>query len=403
MSEPLLIDPDVEFRKRLMAAGGETLSKCYQCGTCTVVCPLSPDGEPFPRKELLWAQWGLKDRLMTDGDVWLCHQCNDCSRQCPREAAPGDVMAVVRQSVVEEYARPGWLAKMVSAPKWLPALILVPALLIGLAIVANGGFNTGGEGGHHFHANGIFAEGGGYKVANFDNFFAHYPIVIFFTGFVGLSLVGAAMGLLRYWKALDAATGANGASSDAKANCIEVVTDILTHRKFRECEATKKRYWGHLLLFYGFAGMFVTTALAAVLYYVATYPFGWFHPVKMLGNVSGVAFLVGLVLMVIERLRGDQFAPRTGYADWLFIIAIAVTVVTGMVCQTARLWEYPGAAYAWYYIHLVFVFFLLVYLPYSKFAHLLYRIVAMIHAKRSGREAAVAEKVVAPAEETPAA
>jgi cobalamin biosynthesis protein CobD/CbiB len=34
--------------------------------------------------------------------------------------------------------------------------------------------------------------------------------------------------------------------------------------------------------------MFVTTSLAAILYYTAGYPFGILHPVKWLGNIGGL-------------------------------------------------------------------------------------------------------------------
>ena len=41
-----------------------------------------------------------------------------------------------------------------------------------------------------------------------------------------------------------------------------------------------------------------------------------------------------------------------------------------------------------YFVHLVFVFYVIAYLPFSKLAHLLYRPLAIIHAKNVGRDTA---------------
>jgi quinone-modifying oxidoreductase subunit QmoC len=60
--------------------------------------------------------------------------------------------------------------------------------------------------------------------------------------------------------------------------------------------------------------------------------------------------------------------------------------ITGFLTQFARMAEASFWAYLFYGIHLVFVFYLLAYLPYSKFAHMIYRTVAMIFAEYSNRK-----------------
>jgi quinone-modifying oxidoreductase subunit QmoC len=56
-------------------------------------------------------------------------------------------------------------------------------------------------------------------------------------------------------------------------------------------------------------------------------------------------------------------------------------VVTGIASELLRLWQAP-VMYGIYYVHLVLVFALFLYAPYTKFAHLLYRTLAMAAAWR---------------------
>ena len=77
------LTPDSGFARELMDAGGESLKKCYQCATCAVACPMAPANHPYPRKEMVWASWGLKDKITADPDIWLCHNCGNCAELCP--------------------------------------------------------------------------------------------------------------------------------------------------------------------------------------------------------------------------------------------------------------------------------------------------------------------------------
>jgi quinone-modifying oxidoreductase subunit QmoC len=58
---------------------------------------------------------------------------------------------------------------------------------------------------------------------------------------------------------------------------------------------------------------------------------------------------------------------------------LGVTTLTGFFTQWLRLAGFK-VAYLVYFVHLLFIYFLLVYIPYSKFAHVVYRTVAMLHA-----------------------
>ncbi len=372
MADPALVQPDLEFKRTVLGLGAHDLTSCYQCGTCSVVCPISTDADPFPRKEMIWVQWGLKDRLLTDPAVWLCHQCNLCNTYCPRDAKPADVMSSLRDYSITHYAVPEFMGKAMSQAKYLPLLFSFPAFIFLAVLTLLGNLTSLPTG----------------QIV-FSKFMPIIYIEIIFSLGVGAAIVAAILGGVQYWKGMSGSSLAAGNTEPIKG-LIPTLFDVLMHRKFRHCEedrvGTRESYKSHLhkshlAVFYGFLGLVITTTSVGIGIYVFGYLTPWplWHPVKILGNVSGAAVLIACGVFLYRRLKDKEKAGKSTYSDWLFLWILALTTLTGFLSEILRLADIPPLAYWVYFIHLVFIFSLLVYIPYSKFAHLVYRFVAMLY------------------------
>ena len=108
---PLQLRPDLGFIERLAQAAGDSFKRCYQCGTCSVVCPLSFQGTHLPRREMALAQWGLEGDLLASPNLWLCTTCGNCARLCPREVDIPETIRAARELCVLDRAVPPELAK----------------------------------------------------------------------------------------------------------------------------------------------------------------------------------------------------------------------------------------------------------------------------------------------------
>jgi quinone-modifying oxidoreductase subunit QmoC len=386
MAGAKLIKPDLQFVKRIVAAGGDTAKKCYQCDTCNVVCNLSPDERPFPRKEMLQAQWGLKDVLKSP-DIWLCHQCSDCTVHCPRGAKPGEVLGVLRQMCIENYALPPILARMVGDMKFLPALIAMPVILFlvwlyGLGLlgvkVAEGMAHKGlaiPEGKIVYSK--LFP-----TLLGIDLIFV--PAFFFAVGVLGL-------GVMRYWKDLNEANPWKvKLQGNLVGNLVAVVKDILMHNRFRNCETTFGRALNHLMLVFGFIFLAIVTSWGFLREWVLHFdsPYNLLlppDPLKWLALLGTGLLIFGIYRIYTSRQENAEKAGYGTYFDWQLIYLIAAVGITGALSWAFRLLGSATLAYPTYFLHLVSIFCLFFFAPYTKIAHLVYRTTAMLYARMAER------------------
>lgn len=386
-----VISPDLEFVNAVIRAGGESLKKCYQCATCSVVCNLTPADNPFPRKEMIHAQWGLKEKLIANPDIWLCHQCSDCTAYCPRGAKPGEVLNAIRKLSIENYSVPGFLGKLVGNPGALVLLLAIPAVIF-LIILAGLG---------HLNLESIRNSAG--KIA-YSSLLKSYFIDGVFVPVFMFAVVSLAIGVTRYWKAMIKVTGAKPKVSIATA-LTETIGEILAHKRFEQCNVAKDRKMAHMLVFFSFIGLAITTAWAVLYLYgyeimeaMGKTPYPWLlgpspypltDPVKWIGNASAIMLLIGIVMVINNRKKNEEKAGRGGYYDWLFIYIVFAIMATGILSELARLADIAILAYLIYFSHLIVVFFLFAYAPFSKMAHMVYRATAMVFAKATERDVEV--------------
>jgi len=97
-------DIDMKFKKEVQKIpGGERMMMCFQCGTCTADCPIARFSDSYrPRKLLRMAQLGLKDRVLSSDQLWLCAACYTCVDHCPQDVEISSVIRALRNMAVQE-------------------------------------------------------------------------------------------------------------------------------------------------------------------------------------------------------------------------------------------------------------------------------------------------------------
>jgi nitrate reductase gamma subunit len=138
----------------------------------------------------------------------------------------------------------------------------------------------------------------------------------------------------------------------------------------------------HLLIMTGYATAFFLVVVLLNGLTVEGWRFqrGWpeypiYHPIRLLGYYATFAILYGTTYALIGRLRKSKPVYRKSHhTDWMFLILLQLTALTGIFINFARLLDWPATTYGLYIIHImVAVPMLILEVPFAKWAHLAYR------------------------------
>lgn len=387
-----VLNPNVQFTRQLMEAGGGDLKQCFQCATCSVACPMSPDLAPFPRKEMIWASFGLKEKLMADVDLWVCHNCGNCSELCPRGAKPAEMMSAARGMVFQDLIGPAPVARWMSKPSGLIWLFAIPAILWLLVWGIRAGI-----------VGSWFPRATDGKIVFGNIFYGDYTIdpIFMLTFFCALAIMS--VGAKRLWESFTPPGGVTvlGRRKGWIAALWDVLwEEVISAQKFSECEdgpetgqPRQSRRVSHTMLVWSFCILALVTAIVALGHWggkimpaiLIETPMPMNCPVKILANIGALMLLAALAMLTWRRMTLNPKFQSSGYYDWYLLGIIWAVAITGVLAQTFRLMDCVHAAFIIYYIHLVVVWMFFAYAPWSKLGHFVYRTVALVHVKMYGR------------------
>lgn len=101
-SESTEIDPDFKFEVA-REPGGENILTCFQCGTCSAICPVAAKFEKYdPRKIIRMVLLGMREEVLSSEIIWLCSTCYSCYVRCPQDVKITSVIKAIQNIAARE-------------------------------------------------------------------------------------------------------------------------------------------------------------------------------------------------------------------------------------------------------------------------------------------------------------
>jgi nitrate reductase gamma subunit len=324
-----------------------------------------------------YAQLGQQRPMAASRELWLCYYCAQCSDTCPREAEPGAFMASARRFAIANFD-PTTIARRLyrSAAFTWTLLALVFAALLAILLAGSPGWPTG-----RVTSQALLT-------------FVPYETIHWLGIGVGVAAVAiTAATLVNMFWAISRAPAPGGLGrppsrpevfplTAALAALKTTAAELVGQRRYRDCDSQKpgspaplplRRWFVHYSIMMGMVGL----ALATVLDYFFKTPGSYvpiWSPVRLLGTVAGVFLLYGATVAIVQRLRKtDKYYAQTMLSDWLFLGFLWAIGVTGFVLELADYATLTGWVGIVFLIHIALAFELILLLPFTKLAHIVYR------------------------------
>ncbi|MCE5336925.1 MAG: 4Fe-4S dicluster domain-containing protein, partial [Desulfobacteraceae bacterium] len=347
--------------------GLKDAGKCHNCGTCTATCDLATPENPFPRKMVRYSQLGQRDKILTSPEPWLCYYCGDCSVRCPRGADPGESMMVLRRYLTSLYDWTGFARKFYTSETFEIVAVTIVGLLVGLGMII---FRTGPANMEHPFLNSVWPS---HAIEKADLVMA--AVLTFFL----LSNVYRCIKIVLgdYFGKIPLGLYV----SEFK----ELLLNFCTQKEFGKCK-DRKQWIVHLAIMTGYASVFLMVVVLINglgvdgLKFQRDWPeYSFFHPIRLIGYYATFAIMYGTTYAIIGRLKKSKPPYQNSHpTDWMFLILLQLTTLTGILVHFTRLLDMPMPTYVIYVIHMMVAIPMLVLeVPFAKWAHLAYRPVVL--------------------------
>jgi len=357
---------------------------CLQCGSCTVTCDLAKGSASFPRRIMRYTTFGLRKLLKSSVEPWLCYYCGDCSTTCPRETEPGEAMMTLRRFLTAKYDWTGLSAKLYRSKAWeLGAFFVVGAFMLLLIWLFHGPLVT-----ERVELN-TFAPV--HMVHTFDlilfavlafflftNSFRMYWFIMHQTDSVRISDIIRGIRQNGFGFTMHQDERVKIPFYMFITEAWTMVWNFITQKLFLKCANNIGRWLKHFLLVSGYVLM-LFLVVVLLLWFQTDNIYPIYHPQRWLGYYATAVLLFGTVEILIGRIRKrEQIHRFSDFSDWMFPILLLLTTVSGILVHIFRYMGLPLATYYTYAIHLVIaVAMLVIEVPFGKWAHMLYRPLAV--------------------------